>query len=283
VVFSLLSARHLRLESIVREAVATGGNAETKNWRHFGKHGDRKCSSEISGAGFISFLWRDGIFSRRAGYCANHECGLSFLRVMSQSIPRTLSALRRAEIQCTRCPLYEKATQVVPGEGPQPARLMMVGEQPGNDEDLAGRPFIGPAGRILDRAITDAGLDRSSIFITNAVKHFKFEIRGKRRLHKRPDNYEIERCKWWNDIEQRLVKPELIIALGATAARSLTGKAIAIQKLRGNLLALGEGRKLVITAHPSSLLRIPDRDERHHQYEAFVDDLRRSARYLGTA
>ncbi len=133
---------------------------------------------------------------------------------------------------------------------------------------------------VLNRAIADAGLDRSSIFITNAVKHFKFEIRGKRRLHKRPDSYEIERCKWWSDIERRLVKPELIVALGATAARSLIGKTITIQKLRGNLLTLDDGGKLMVTAHPSSLLRIPDRDERHRQYHAFVNDLRRSARYL---
>ena len=202
---------------------------------------------------------------------------------MSDPIPGSLAQLRQAEAQCTRCPLYRKATQVVPGEGPVSATVMMVGEQPGNDEDLAGHPFVGPAGRILDRAITDAGLNRRSIFVTNAVKHFKFEVRGKRRLHKRPDSYEIERCKWWNDLERRLVKPELVIALGATAARSLLGKTVVIQKARGRLLALDDGGKLVVTAHPSSLLRIPDREERHRQYDAFVDDLRRSARYLAGA
>ncbi len=200
---------------------------------------------------------------------------------MADPVPRTLAALRKAEAQCTRCPLYEKATQAVPGEGPQPARIMMIGEQPGNDEDLAGHPFIGPAGKVLNRAIADAGLDRTSIFITNAVKHFKFEIRGKRRLHKRPDRYEIERCKWWNDIERRLIRPELIVALGATAARSLTGKAVAIQEVRGTLIKLPDGARVVVTAHPSSLRRIPDREERHRQYDAFVHDLQRSAHYLG--
>jgi uracil-DNA glycosylase len=202
---------------------------------------------------------------------------------MSDPIPRSLSGLRRAEAQCTRCPLYKSANQVVPGEGPSAAPLMMVGEQPGNDEDLAGHPFVGPAGRILDRAIVDAGLDRQSIFVTNAVKHFKFEIRGKRRLHKRPDSYEIERCKWWNDIERRLVKPRLIVALGATAARSLTGKPVTIQAVRGKLLALDDGAKLMITVHPSSLLRIKDRDDRHREYAAFVSDLRRTSGYLAAA
>src|SRR3989304_10329382 len=126
---------------------------------------------------------------------------------------KTLTALREAEASCTRCPLYKSATQVVPGEGPARARLMLVGEQPGNDEDLTGRPFVGPAGRIMDRAMADAGLDRSKTFITNAVKHFKFEPRGKRRLHKRPNAYEIERCRWWNDLERAIVKPALVVAL----------------------------------------------------------------------
>src|SRR5436853_981547 len=153
----------------------------------------------------------------------------------------TLSALREAEAACTRCPLYRNATQVVPGEGPARARVMFVGEQPGNDEDLAGRPFVGPAGRVLDKAIADAGLDRTSIFVTNAVKHFKFEPRGKRRLHKRPNAYEIDRCKWWQDIERAIVRPELIVALGATAARSLFDRPITIAKMRGTIIAGDDG------------------------------------------
>lgn len=199
---------------------------------------------------------------------------------MAGTTPGSLAALRRAEAECTRCPLFRNATQVVPGEGPAHAPIMLVGEQPGNDEDLAGRPFVGPAGRVLDRAIAEAGLDRKAIFVTNAVKHFKFEIRGKRRLHKRPDSYEIERCKWWNDIERRLVRPQLIVALGATAARSLTGKTVTIQAVRGKLLRAADDEKLVITVHPSSLLRVPGAEDRHRQFQSFVEDLRSVGRYL---
>src|SRR6195256_4883830 len=199
---------------------------------------------------------------------------------MADSIPRTLAGLRKAEAECMRCPLYQFATQVVPGEGPEHAPLMMVGEQPGNDEDLAGQPFVGPAGRMLDRAIAEAGLDRKAIFITNAVKHFKFEQRGKRRLHKRPNAYEIDRCKWWNDIERALVKPRLVVALGTTAARSLTGKTVTIGKLRGEVLPLDEERKLVVTIHPSALLRIRDSDDKKREFSGLVDDLRFCAKIL---
>src|ERR671912_835230 len=136
---------------------------------------------------------------------------------------KSLKALRAAEAECTRCPLYKFATQVVPGEGPAHARIMMVGEQPGDKEDLAGKPFVGPAGRMLDQAIVEAGIDRKLVFVTNAVKRFKFEQRGKRRLHKRPNAYEIERCRWWLDHERAIVRPAAIVALGATAARSLFG------------------------------------------------------------
>jgi DNA polymerase len=202
---------------------------------------------------------------------------------MADIVPRTLDGLRKAEQACTRCPLYKNATQAVPGEGPSSARLMMVGEQPGNDEDLNGHPFVGPAGRMLDRAIADAGLDRKTIFVTNAVKHFKFEPRGKRRLHKRPNAYEIERCRWWNEIERKLVKPELIVALGATAARSLTGRPITITKVRGEPITLTDGTRLVITVHPSSLLRIEDEKDKALRYVEFVKDLRICAKLLKTS
>lgn len=198
----------------------------------------------------------------------------------SAPVPPTLAALGAAEQACTRCPLYKDATRAVPGEGPQHARLMMVGEQPGNDEDLAGRPFVGPAGKMLDRAILEAGLDRKQIFITNAVKHFKFERRGKRRLHKKPDSYEIQRCKWWNDIERALVKPQLVVALGVTAARSLLGKPTTITTMRGKILPLDDGGKLLVTAHPSSLLRVTDSDEKRRQYSALVRDLTICAKYV---
>jgi DNA polymerase len=135
----------------------------------------------------------------------------------------SLSALRDAEAACRRCPLYKDATQAVPGEGPRGAPIMLVGEQPGDKEDLVGKPFVGPAGRLLDRALDDAAIARASVFVTNAVKHFKYELRGKRRLHKRPTVYEIERCRWWLDLERAIVKPRVVVALGATAARSLLG------------------------------------------------------------
>src|SRR5438128_10457564 len=133
----------------------------------------------------------------------------------------SLPELAKAENACTRCPLYKDATQAVPGEGRRSAKVMLVGEQPGDKEDLAGKPFVGPAGRLLDQALADAGIPRNETFVTNAVKHFKHEMRGKRRLHKRPNAYEIARCKWWLDLERQIVKPEVVVALGATAARSL--------------------------------------------------------------
>jgi len=186
----------------------------------------------------------------------------------------SLRKLRDAEAQCTRCPLYRNATQVVPGEGPISAALMLVGEQPGNDEDLAGKPFVGPAGRVLDRALEDAGLDRSKVFVTNAVKHFKFELRGKRRLHKRPSAYEIERCRWWLDLERVIVKPELVVALGATAARSLLNRTVSIAAVRGKILEAGDGMRLAVTIHPSYLLRIIEHADKEQEYRRFVGDLR---------
>jgi uracil-DNA glycosylase len=187
---------------------------------------------------------------------------------------RTLSALREAEARCTRCPLYKYATQVVPGEGRAGARLMLVGEQPGDKEDLAGRPFVGPAGRILDQALEEAGVPRGDAFVTNAVKHFKFEMRGKRRLHKRPNAYEIERCKWWFEQERAIVKPAAIVALGATAARSLFDRVVTIAKMRGEVHRLADGTAALVTIHPSYLLRIQDEADKEREYRHFVSDLR---------
>jgi DNA polymerase len=186
----------------------------------------------------------------------------------------SLRALAAAEQTCTRCPLYRDATQAVPGEGPRQASVMLVGEQPGDKEDLAGKPFVGPAGRILDSALKDAGIARDETFVTNAVKHFKHEMRGKRRLHKRPNNDEIDRCKFWLERERDLVKPATIVALGVTAARSLTGKTVTIGKLRGKPLAMDDGATLVVTVHPSSLLRIDDAEEKRAAYARFVADLK---------
>jgi DNA polymerase len=193
---------------------------------------------------------------------------------------RSHKALREAEAACRRCPLYKDATQVVPGDGPARARVMLVGEQPGDKEDIAGKPFVGPAGRVLDEAIHDSGLDRTTIFVTNAVKHFKFEQRGKRRLHKRPNAYEIERCHLWYDLERSLVKPDLIVALGATAARAVTGRTQTISRTRGKILELVSGEKGLVTVHPSYLLRIEDEADKKAAYAQFVDDLRMARRAL---
>jgi DNA polymerase len=193
---------------------------------------------------------------------------------------RSLRALAAAEEACTRCPLYQNATQAVPGEGRRGAHLMLVGEQPGDKEDLAGKPFVGPAGRMLDEALADAGIPRAEAFVTNAVKHFKHEMRGKRRLHKRPNNYEIERCKIWLEAERSLIKPKAIVALGATAARSLFGRTTAIGKSRGRALALPDGLPAFVTIHPSYLLRIEDHGDKAREYASFVADLRLAARLL---
>lgn len=163
---------------------------------------------------------------------------------------------------------------MVQGEGPARARIMLVGEQPGDQEDLQGRPFVGPAGRILDKALHDAGIDRSRVFVTNAVKHFKFEQRGKRRLHKRPNNYEIERCKHWFEQERALVRPSVIVALGVTAARAVLGKAVTITAMRGKFTELPDGTQAAVTIHPSYLLRIQDRADKQREYRKFVADLR---------
>ncbi len=195
----------------------------------------------------------------------------------------SLRALAEAEQACTRCPLFANATQAVPGAGRKHSHLMLVGEQPGDKEDLAGKPFVGPAGRVLDQALEQAGIARDDVFVTNAVKHFKHEMRGKRRLHKRPNAYEIERCKPWLDFERAIVKPIAIVALGATAARSLFGRPVTIAKLRGQSLQLSDGTAALVTIHPSFLLRIEDAIDKDREYRNFVADLRRAAKILATA
>jgi len=188
----------------------------------------------------------------------------------------TLGDLARAVDRCTRCPLYRDATQGVAGEGPASARIMLVGEQPGDQEDVQGRPFVGPAGRLLDEAIEEAGLDRRRLFLTNAVKHFKYEPRGKRRLHQRPTAGEIDACRWWLDTERRLVRPRLIVTLGATALRGVTGRSASIRSMRGDAVELEGGVRLIATIHPSFLLRMPDRARAARERQAFVADLVRA-------
>ena len=199
-----------------------------------------------------------------------------------ESLPAisSLGELARAEEACARCPLYQNATQAVPGEGRRHARLMLVGEQPSDKEDIAGKPFVGPAGRVLDEALAQTGIPRDEAFVTNAVKHFKHEMRGKRRLHKRPNAYEIERCKIWLDVERKIVRPAAIVAMGATAARSLFGRVITIVKMRGRTLQLPDGTAASVTIHPSWLLRIEDHADKQREYRNFVSDLRLAAKVL---
>ncbi len=181
-------------------------------------------------------------------------------------------AVRGEAMNCTRCDLYRCGTQTVFGEGPVDAKIMFVGEQPGDQEDLAGKPFIGPAGQLLDRALGEAGVDRSETYVTNAVKHFKFEQRGKRRIHSKPNGPEIDACRWWIEQERVLIRPPITVALGATAARSLFGKPVTISAVRGRAQKIPDGGEGWVTVHPSFLLRV--RDNREEEYARFVHDLR---------
>jgi uracil-DNA glycosylase len=188
-----------------------------------------------------------------------------------ESARTPIAELRAEASACTRCPLHGPATQTVFGEGPDDARLVFVGEQPGDQEDIAGRPFIGPAGEVFDRALAEAGIVRDTVYVTNAVKHFKYEPRGKRRIHSKPGRYEIERCRWWIERELAVIAPQLVVALGGTAAESLAGRAVAVLRERGPM-AFGAQAGFV-TVHPSFLLRIPDDRNKVLEYQKFVADL----------
>jgi uracil-DNA glycosylase len=185
-----------------------------------------------------------------------------------------LDSARKGAKDCRDCDLWRHGTQTVFGEGAKHARIMFVGEQPGNREDQAGRPFVGPAGALLDKALLEAGIDRKQTYVTNAVKHFKWEPRGKRRIHKKPNSIEIAACRQWLDAEMELVRPELIVCLGATAAQALLGRAFRVTKQRGQLLQFAGGSKILATVHPSSILRAPDEETRHQDFGKFVSDLR---------
>ena len=194
---------------------------------------------------------------------------------LGANIGRSWEALREEALGCTRCPLYCDATQTVFGEGPIDAKLMFVGEQPGDQEDQAGRPFIGPAGQVFDNALGHAGIDRARVYVTNAVKHFKYEQRGKRRIHSKPNAGEIQACRWWYSQERELIRPAVTVALGATAARQMLGKAVTINGARGVPHRLEDGREGWVTIHPSFLLRMPDREEAEVELQRFIDDLKR--------
>jgi DNA polymerase len=191
-----------------------------------------------------------------------------------------LEEVRIAAAACKACDLWKSGTQTVFGEGAESAELMLVGEQPGDKEDLAGRPFVGPAGRILDQALEEAGIDRTNVYVTNAVKHFKWEARGKRRLHKRPDAGEVAACRPWLDKEIELVKPRVVVCLGATAAQALLGRAFRVTKQRGEMFPQDAGHVVTATVHPSSILRAPDAASRESELAALTEDLRQVAKHL---
>jgi DNA polymerase len=192
----------------------------------------------------------------------------------------TISSVRDAAKACQACDLWKRGTQTVFGEGARKAELMLVGEQPGDAEDVAGRPFVGPAGKLLDRALEAAGIDRATVYVTNVVKHFKWEPRGKRRIHKKPNAGEISACRPWLDTEIQLVKPRAIVCLGATAAQALLGRQFRVTAHRGEFIASSLAQLVLATVHPSSLLRAPDEETRRRETKRFIDDLRKVARAL---
>ncbi|HTL45989.1 MAG TPA: UdgX family uracil-DNA binding protein [Vicinamibacterales bacterium] len=192
----------------------------------------------------------------------------------------TLKSVREAAADCRACDLYKRGTQTVFGEGPRRAEVMMVGEQPGDAEDLAGHPFVGPAGQLLDRALEDAGIDRRRVYVTNVVKHFKWEPRGKRRIHAKPNSAEITACRPWLETEIALVKPRILVCLGATAAQALLGRAFKVSQQRGRFVASDLAPLVTATVHPSSILRARGDDARHLEMKRFVADLKQIAAHL---
>lgn len=186
----------------------------------------------------------------------------------------TLAGLARQAAGCRRCPLWRDATQTVFGAGPQSAHVVFVGEQPGDQEDIAGKPFVGPAGKVFDSVIEEAEIDRRKTYVTNAVKHFKFEPRGKRRIHSKPNAGEVQACRWWLDHELKLIKPDLVVALGATAAQALLGRPVPVTKMRGQVIERDDGLKVFLTIHPSFILRIRENDEKAAERARFLDDMK---------
>ena len=193
---------------------------------------------------------------------------------------RSVDSLRRAEQTCRGCELYQRATQAVGGEGPTTAQMVLVGETPGDAEDQAGHPFVGPSGALLDLALEAAGIDRQEVFVTNVVKHFKWEPRGKRRLHAKPSSREIAACRPWLDAELELLRPRVIVCLGATAAQALLGRDFRVTKQRGEIVS-GDFGKVIATYHPAAVLRAPDEDRRQQMRQELIDDLRVAVGVVG--
>ncbi|HUB13005.1 MAG TPA: UdgX family uracil-DNA binding protein [Acetobacteraceae bacterium] len=202
--------------------------------------------------------------------------------VLSQQADPQLMAATREAGDCRRCHLFELATQTVFGEGPADAPVMFIGEQPGDQEDVIGRPFVGPAGQIMDRAMEEAGIDRRTVYITNAVKHFKFTPRGKRRIHQTPEAPEIQACRFWLDVERVQLQPKLLVLMGGTAARAVMGRPVTITRERGRPIRLEGGQTAFVTVHPSFLLRVPDEEAKAREYRAFVRDLEAVRKMLAT-
>ncbi|MFN7139259.1 MAG: UdgX family uracil-DNA binding protein [Limisphaerales bacterium] len=192
----------------------------------------------------------------------------------------TIGKLQQAAAGCTACPLWKSGTQTVFGEGSRQAKVVLVGEQPGNDEDLAGKPFVGPAGKLLDKALEQAGIDRSEVYVTNVVKHFKWEPKGKRRIHKKPNAREIAACRPWLEAELEVLKPKVLICLGATAAQALLGKEFRVSTQRGEFVPSNLAEHVMATVHPSSILRSPDESTRHQEMARFIEDLRKAAELI---
>ena len=213
----------------------------------------------------------------RAGHTMSERDERGYPRIENARSLRSVGAAAR---DCRGCDLWSRATQTVFGEGPRSAKVLFVGEQPGDKEDLAGHPFVGPAGRLLDDALVEAGIDRKRVYVTNAVKHFKWRASGKRRLHERPNPAEIAACRVWLELEIRLVNADVVVALGATAAQALLGRAFRVTRDRGKVVSSPLAARVVATVHPSSILRAPDEESRRSEMRAFVRDLRGVAKLL---
>lgn len=192
----------------------------------------------------------------------------------------TIKSLQEAARNCRACPLWKKGTQTVFGDGSRKAKVMFVGEQPGNDEDLAGKPFVAPAGKLLDRALVEAGINRDEVYVTNAVKHFKWEPKGKRRIHKKPSSREILACRLWLDAELAVLKPKVVVCLGATAAQALLGKDFRVSQKRGEFIESPLAEHVVATVHPSSILRAPDDETRHAETARLIEELKKIAKVI---